>query len=118
MNKAACLGFLANLLANPVMPNRPKTVTPILTVLPGRHLGWTRYPAAGQIWRWQTDPNTEFLESAEARVGIGRFTSVFSGKNMIFHQQMQATLSLPGRTITYPLTEGFTEAFPEGFRYS
>jgi hypothetical protein len=52
----------------------------------------------------------------EARVGIGRFTSVFRGKNTKFHQQMQATLALPGRTIAYPLTEGFTETFTEGFQ--
>jgi hypothetical protein len=31
---------------------------------------------------------------------------------------MQATLALPGRTITYPLTEGFTETFTEGSQLS
>jgi hypothetical protein len=27
---------------------------------------------------------------------------------------MQATLALSGRTIAYPLTEGFTETFSQG----
>jgi hypothetical protein len=62
-----------------------------------------------------TEPPFE-LPLDEAMVGIGRFTSVFRAKNTKFHQQMQATLALPGRTIAYPLTEGFTETFTEGFQ--
>jgi hypothetical protein len=57
-----------------------------------------------------------FSYQVEARVGIGRFTSVFKGKDTKFHQQMQATLALPGRTVTNPLTEGFTEDHPSWFQ--
>ena len=39
---------------------------------------------------------------------------VFRAKNTRFHQQIPATLALPGRTIANPLTEGFTETFTEG----
>jgi hypothetical protein len=51
----------------------------------------------------------------EARVGIGRFTSVLWFQIMRFLQQKQQTLALPGQSGTNPVTEGFTETFTEGF---
>src|SRR5208283_2455227 len=51
----------------------------------------------------------------EARVGIGRFTSVFTKKiyaiSPINASTFALLLTFPNEPITYPLTEGFTEGF-------
>jgi hypothetical protein len=55
----------------------------------------------------------------EARVGIGRFTSVFTKKIYAFSPMNASTFALlltfPNELINYPLTEGFTETFTEDF---
>jgi hypothetical protein len=74
--------------------------------------------AGTRLWKL-TKPYSSNWLGLEAEVGIGRFTSVFTKKIYAFSPMNASTFALlltfPNELINYPLTEGFTETFTEGF---
>ncbi len=73
--------------------------------------------AGTRLWKL-TKPYSSNWLGLEARVGIGRFTSVFAKKIYAIPPINASTFALlltfPNEPITYPLTEGFTEGFQSG----
>jgi hypothetical protein len=72
---------------------------------------------------WTPEPPKPMLHTQlelEARVGIGRFTVYFLALKYIISpinaRVFSLLLTFPNEPLTYPLTEGSTETFTEGFQ--